>query len=809
MRDLLFDIRYAFRGLLRSPALCLVAVFAIAVGIGANTIVYSIVHATLLDPYPAADVDDLYILQATRDEAPRRFGDANFLDLRRSLLEGEAPTFQHLVASRTTGLRITESDRPLMPAMRRVSAGYFQAFGVQLVLGREFVADEDRPGRDHVAVLTHSFWRDYYGSDGGVVGRSIELLGENYEVVGVLPEGHRDPFSVNEIALYLPLAFDTATAEHAEPLTVPFLNVFGRPADGVRRGEMEAALELAAEDLSIQFAAANEALGFRTTSVREQATGDTAPILWTLLAAVVCVLLIACGNVANLLLARSIGRRQEISVRRALGAGAGHLVRQLTAEGMVLATAGALLGTALAYVGLDSVLHWVPPNFSGLPLEEIRLDAGVLVFTLGLTAAVGLVFGLVPALHALRNENDALSAGAVRSVGSRGDGNGRKFLVAAEVAVSLALLVAAGLTVQSALRLSRLSVGLDPQDVTTFRTSARGEFSESDETRARFHRQVLENLQGLPGVEAAATIHFTPVQFPWQGRPMEIAGFDVEVQPMAMTKAASPGYFDTLSIPLLSGRDFTSSDRLGGEEVVIVNRTLAERFWPGETALDRRVILPQLGSEPRRVIGVVGDLRDVGDDPTPKPQVYVPNLQFAPASQNYMVKTRLRGDALADAVRQAVWAVDPDSPVYAEQSMTRVVDDRDWRSRFAMRLLSAFGVLALVLAGSGIYGVLSFLVSRQRKEMGVRMAMGARRVDVLALVVGRAMQPTVMGLVAGLGLAAVAGKLIESRLYGVQPFDPVTLAGVTLVLLAVAVVASLVPALRATRVDPARVLYEE
>jgi putative ABC transport system permease protein len=803
LETLWHDVRFGVKSWLRHPATTVVALLTLALGIGANSAIFSVVNGVLLAPLGFPHADRLVLIWESNPQLnlPRFSVSAlNYQDWRR-----QSRTFETMVALSEASFNVTGGERPEAINGARVAADFFRAVGVEPMLGRGFRSDEDRPGQSRVAVISHGLWQRRFGSDPAVLERSIVLDGQPTAIIGVMPRGF-DFYRGQD--LWVPLVLDPGLTrgEHS-------LAVLGRLKPGVSMARGRAELRDISRRLAEQYPDTNRGWTTALISFPDSLVEDVRPRLLLLLWTVAFVLLIACANVANLLLARIASRERELAVRAALGAGRGRLVRQMLTETLILFLAGGALGLAL---GAWSTRALLAVNPEALPRAgEVGLDVRVVGFTFGLALLTGLAFGLVPALSAtggrlygvLKEGGRALAGGAQGRLV-------RSLLVLAEVAIALVLLVGAALLVRSFSRLLGVDPGLRPQGVLTAQVSLPG-FKYSDaEARKLFYRRLLSRLAAVPGVERAAGVYPLPflgqdvsLAFVVQGRPYPRP----EEAPIGATSAVTPGYFAAMGVPLLSGRGFAPQDDAQAIPVVVINKTMADEVWPGESPLGKEITMDN-PRQPRliwrTVVGVVGDVRGRGLDRDSGYQIYVP-VEQQPVASIALVLRGGRGHApqtLARPLRDVVAQLDADLPVDHVQPMSDVVGRALTHSRFQTVLLGLFAGLALVLAAIGVYGVVSYSVAQRTHEIGIRMALGAQRSEVLRLILRQGMSLVLLGLAAGLVLWLVLSSLLaaqaETFLFRVSATDPLTLLTVSLALLAVASLANLVPARRATRVDP-------
>jgi putative ABC transport system permease protein len=797
------DLRYALRSLRRSPTLTIAVVLTLALCIGATTAVFSVVYAVLFRPLPFADAGGLVSLRELWHDRRGSVSVGNWADLVR-----EDRLFQYLVPLSGVSVNLAGADRPENVAGARVGWSFFRLLGVAASQGRTFLPDDDRPGGDGVVVLSDALWRRRFGADPTVLGREVRIDGVPRQVIGIMPRSL--DYSLYGEELWLPAAFTPEQlAQHDEH----YLTVLGRLKPGVRPAQVEAELAQIARGLRERFPRENAERGLDAASLREELVGDYRVRLFVLLGAVGFVLLIACANVANLLLARATVRARETAIRAAIGAGRRHILRHALAESLVLAVAGGALGVVAAYWGVTGLIAIGPAEIPRL--AQARVDAPVLVFVLLLTLVTGLVFGLGPAARmASQLPQDALKEGG-RSGSSGGRDRLRSALVVGEIALALVLLTGAGLLIRSAVALSQVDPGFDPRDVVVGRVSLPAAAYPSADASRRAFEQIAEGLAAAPEVRAAGLVSSAPFEgagnnglIP-EGRPLR-----TESAIESDLRLVTQGYARAMGLRLRAGRFVTEDDRPGGPRVMVVNETLARLAWPGQDPIGKRVACcePAADGGPnwKTVVGVVADVRARGVERAAPPEFYLPMVQAPEAAWRWIDRTMtlaLRSPAapgaVASVLRDAVGAVDRGLPVYAIATM----DDRRSASlassRFSTLLLAVFGGLALLLAAVGVYGVIAYGVSQRSQELGIRVALGAGRVRVVRLVVGHAAALTALGLALGLVGALALSRLMGGLLFRVSPTDPPTLGAGMLVLALVALFAALVPAYRASRSDPA------
>jgi len=796
------DLRYAIRQLIRSPGFTAVAVSTLGLGIGANTAIFSVVNAVLLRPLPYPHAERLVHLAERRPNGTANVVSyPNFLDWRKD------GALSSMALFRTQSFNVGGADRPERVAGALVSADYFRVLGREPAAGRFFVEGEDTPGRDRVAVIGYGLWRRRFAGDPSVVGRSLTVDGRPLTIIGVAPAGFR---FAEETEVWTPVSLDDPSLLEARGLHA--YEVIGRLAPGQTLEHASAELQALAARLATEYPASNRGWGVAVVSLQEAMVHDLRPTLLVLLGAVGFVLLIAAANVAGMMLARGAARRRELSIRAALGAGRWALVRQLLTETTLLNLLGGLVGIGLASWSVDALLRLGPPALR--PATAAVIDGNVLAFTLGVVGLTSLVFGLLPALQIVGRGGEASLAETGRNTGGVDRQRTRRLLVAGEVALALLLLVGAGLMVQSFRRLLSVDPGFRTANVVSARL-ALPRIGRDTAAVIGFYRDLVERARALPGVTAAAAVSYLPL-----GREGARYSFGVEGQPVPQPQqrpsssfnVVTPGYFGTLDIPLLQGRDFTPQDRWNAPAVVVVNQTLARRFWPNESAVGKRLTFDDDPDEPSdwmTVIGVVGDSRHRSLVDEIMPQIYAPESQVGLEEMALLVRSPMDPAASAPAIRGLVASLDPEIPVADIRQLTRLRDESISADRFRTLALSAFGVLALGLAAIGVFGVISYGVVQRTREIGIRIALGARSGEILRLVVGEGMVTVAAGIAAGLIAGAALSRVLTTLLYQVQPWDPATFLAITAVIAGVALGACVLPARRALRVDPATALRAE
>jgi putative ABC transport system permease protein len=803
MNDFGRDLKYALRQLRRTPAFSLVVLATLGLGIGSNAAIFSVFNGLLLQPLPYADPGRLVQINhfyPSLNNLEASVSAPGFRDYRERL-----ERLQSVAAQGGWGVNLVGDGEPERLNGARVSANYFSTYGIPAANGRLFQADEEAGGGGRVVVLSDGLWRRRFGGEVSVLGRTLNLNGEPYVVVGILPRDFR-PFFNRTAEIFSPLFL--TPQQLAGGYTNEFLTVTARLAPGATPEQAQAEATSFAENLKRDRSLPPD-WGIRLTSLDQRARGDLRAALWVLLGAVGFVLLIACANVANLLLARGAGRTREVAVRLAIGAGPGHLLRQLLAEALVLSVAGGAVGLFLAYWGVRLLARANPGN---LPrVEQVSLDLPVLGFTLAVTLGTALLFGLLPALQAARMPvQEVLREGAPGAGGSRSGAFTRRMLVAAEFAIAVALLVGAGLLLKSFAKLTSVSPGFDPQGLLTFQINLPAARYPSDTVRIAFFDRLLERLAATPGVEAVGATSTLPFSGSWSTGSFQVEGYSPaqgEPSPWGDIRVVSPGFDRAMGIQMIAGRFLDETDRLGGEPTVVVDQEAARRFWPNRDPLSGRVTFD--GNTFFRVVGVVAHTAHEGLDADPRVQIYFPQRGLGVASMFVAVRSRTDAGALVPAARAAVRTIDSDQPISNLTTMDELMGGAVGPRRLLAGLLAAFAAFALLLAATGVYGVMSLAVSHRTREFGVRMAMGAARPVILGAVMRQGLALAGVGVVVGgLGAAALS-RLLTTQLYQVRPLDAVVFAVVPGILLLVASASTLLPALRATRVDPASALRME
>ncbi len=801
---MLQDLRYGVRMLLKRPGFTLVAVLTLALGIGANTAIFSVVNAILLRPLSYKEPDRLVLINHNYPK----------LDLKASVsapgyahYRDHAQSFESVAAVTNWNVNLTGDGEPERLQGMAVTSNFFSTLGAETARGRVFVPEEDQPGGNHVVILSDGLWRRRFGGDPALVGRSITLNGESSTIVGIMPPGFQFGSEFGQPAeLWSPIAF---TPQQLSPnnLTNEYLGVIARLKPNVTFQQAQTEMDTIAANLRQQYMPGldSNSWGLSLQFLHELVVGDIRPTLLVLLAAVCFVLLIASANVANLLLARAASRQKEMAIRVALGANRRRVVRQLLTESILLALVGGALGLLLAMWGVDLL---VALNQTNIPrAAEIGLDGRVLAFTFGISLVTGLIFGLAPALHFSQSDFH----GTLKEGGRSGAADARRrvrgVLVVAEMALALVLLIGAGLMIKSFMRLQQVDPGFRPQHLLSMQVTLPGYKYQEPAQLAAFDQQALEQIKALPGVQSVGATSILPMSGNNSSGSFRIEGRDVpqgEQPPHGDRWSASAGYFQTMTIPLVKGRYFGERDTADAPGVAIIDETMARKYWPNEDPLGKRITFEGGRENPRyrEIIGIVGHVKHNGLEGESRVQYYIPLAQRPTNNVYLVIRTANDPASLAGAVRGILRTLDKDLPVYKVTTMERLVADSMARQRFSMFLLGSFAVVALVLAAIGLYGVMAYMVTQRTHEIGVRMALGAQRRDVLKMVIGQGMLLSIIGVALGLVAAFALTRLMSSLLFGVSATDPLIFAAISLTLTSVALLACYIPARRATKVDP-------
>ncbi len=800
------DLRYALRQLRKSPAFTVVAVLAIALGIGANTAIFSVVNAVLLRPLPYQNADRLVTILHNWDSpvAP-----ANYLDWR-----AQNHVFEDMGIAENWTPNLSGNTQAESVDALQVSTNLFPMLGVKPSLGRFFLAEEEQSGKEHAVILSYRLWQRRFGADPGIVGQSITLQGEPYTVVGVMPAGFQfAPFWATKAELWAPLALgERVTSRGGQSL-----RVFAKLKPGVSVEQARSEMATITARLEQQFPGTNREVTVQL--LKEKVVGDIRPALLVLLAAVSFVLLIACANVAHMLMARGAARQKEIAVRAALGAERWRIVRQFLMESLLLAVLGGAAGLLLAFWGIRMLVALIPVSMPRV--DSIGLDSRVLLFTAVVSICTGIVFGIAPALQASGvHLRDALQETGRGSGDSLRRSRLRSVLVGSEFALALLLMIGAGLMIRTFFALRTIDPGFRAHHVLSAVISVAGSEEAQPQKRAAFYQQVLQRVRALPGVESVSAINHVPLAGDTWGFPFDIEGRPLPVpgeSPGAIYRVIFPGYFRTMGISLLRGRDVSEHDDLNAPGVVIINERLAKKYWAGEDPLGKRITLDDPRKNPSwlTVIGVAHDSKQDEWTGDPRPEMYLPLTQSTEYLQNpaghfaYITLVACTtGDpaTIVNDIKSLVASLDKNVPISEIETMDQAVDDLNAQPRFELWLLASFAAVAVLLAALGIYGVMSYSVSRRTHELGVRMALGAGQEDVIKLVVTQAMMLALVGSACGLIAAFVLTRMMSKLLYGVRSSDPLTFIAAVLLVSGVALLASYLPARRATRIDPVTAL---
>jgi predicted permease len=807
MGTLLQDLRYSLRTLAKNPGFTAVAVLTLALGIGANTAIFSVVNGVLLRPLAFRDPGQLYLMQVVWPQMAKFYPliPANLPGFR--IWQKECRSFESIAVAEGASADLTGAGDAMQIHGIRASANIFDVLGIRPALGRSFLPEEDEPGRGRVVLLTDRFWRSYFHADPNVVGRTITLDGAPYQVVGVLGASFHFPAQLGQLmqfgdalAFFQPL---NGQNEDERDLIGEFdFAAIGRLKHGVSREQALAELDVVQGQIAQQAGQPGVSLKGALLPLESQVVGSARHGLVSLMAAVAVVLLIVCVNLANMLLARVPARMREAAIRTVLGASRWRLFRSLLVESVLLGGLGGALGVGLGRWGIQWLVRVAP---AGLPrLDEVRMDGRVLAFAVLLSALTSVLFGALPAWRMAKNDpQEALKSGGAGSGESRRARHLREGLIGLEVGLSTLLLIVAGLLISSLFHVLRVNMGFATEHVLTAEVDLPPQSYSAAATRVHFYNNLLDRVQALPDVHAAGWVS----RLPLRGQ-TSVTGIDVppgaKVPPPANFRVASSGYFAAMGIPVIRGRIFRESDR--GRNVVVVSESVAKRFWPGQNPVGRTCLAYWGPKKEEEVIGVVADIHTVKLDEPPVMMVYVPDwfagMERVPKSAGIAVRTSTEEAGMASALRAAIQATDPEVPVVALRPMSDIVSGSVAPRRFQMFLALLFAISALFLASLGVYGVIAYSVEQRRHELGIRSALGAQGSDLRGMVLRQGMIPVAAGLVTGVGASNLVGRLIRGLLFGVSPFDLATLAAVAFVVVMVAMGACYIPARRATKVDP-------
>ena len=815
--SLLDDLRYSTRTLLKHPGFVFTITLILALGIGANSAIFSVVSAVLLRPLPYEDPDRIVMIWETnvnRGLDRSIVSPANFLDWR-----DRNHSFEQIAAWRFWFYNLSGTSEPERIHGVRASASFFPLLGVKPTLGRNFLPEEEQVGHDRVVILSHGLWQRRFGGNPDIIGQPVRIDGEPFTVVGVLPSSFRFIRVLNgDLDLWMPFAFDPAQIRRDDHS----ITVYARLKQNVGLSQAQAEMDTVTLRLAQEHPDTNSGWGAQVIRLHDQYTGFMGPILLMLLGVVVFVLLIACANVANLLLSRATAREREIAIRAALGASRSRLIRQLLTESLLLALLGGAAGLLVAHWGVG-LLNALLPEGTVFRLDKFSLDLKVLAFTLIISLFAGVIFGLAPGLQTSNaNPNESLREGGRSLSGGAGGRRLRDLLVIAEVALAVMLLIGAGLMISSSLRLQGVDRGLKLDNLLTMQVSLPKPKYATGEQMTTFYEQVLERIKIAPGIQAASAVNFLPFSgledsttLNIEGRPTPPPGEEVS----APYRVVDYNYFRTIGIPLLRGRYFTPEDKANSLGVVVISETMADRFWPNENPLGRRLKpdfaassvpwRPEANSSWLTVIGVVGNVKEDRFEDKTSPEIYLSYLQYPLPLMTLIVRSQSDPNALTPAVRGQVWAVDKELPVYNIKTMDEVFSESfaSWRA-FAL-LQGTFAAVALMLATLGIYSVMAYSVTQRTHEIGIRMALGAQPRDVLRMIVGQGLKLALVGVAVGVPTALAVTRVISNLLFGVIPTDPPIFVVVPLLLVVIAMLASYFPARRALKVDPMIALRNE
>lgn len=801
------DVLYGLRQLRRNPGFTSVVILTLALGIGVNAAVFSVVNAVLLKPlrYPRADqivmIHEKITLPGYEDDLDM-VSSADFADF-----STRNTSFEDMAAIRYQSFDLTGKGEPVRVEGSAVSASLFSVLQVDAALGRVFTREQDHYGGPHVVLLGYGLWVSRYGSDPQMVGQSIRLNDESYTVIGVMPKWFHFPDQDDQLWVPLDLRPDEFTNRVDRSVLVA-----ARLKQGLGLKQAQAQMDAAGRQLAQQYPATNAGVSAHVVSLRDQIVGDVRPAILILWGCTGFVLLIVCANISNLLLTRASIRRREFAIRAALGAARLRIVRQLLTESTLLALLGGILGLVVAFWGMHAI-RWISPpdSFPYLPrLDEIGIDWSMLSFTLGISLLAGFSFGFIPALQTGRsNLQETLKESGRISGGGRGSWT-RMLLVVAETALSAIVLVGAGLLLRSFLRLAQVPLGFQPRNVLSLRVIPRGPRYSNQAERSSFYQQVLQKIESIPGVQSAGAIGFLPLTWVWHVNKFSIQGQTLPVpgeEPVADFRPVTPGYFSSMGIPSVAGRDFSWTDAAGSLPVVIISDAIARRFWPKDDPVGRHIKQgpPDSLGGWLTVIGVVGDVRYYDVASKPQPTIYLPygqNQGTGMALHDLVVRTAVEPSSVNSAVRSAIWAVDPSLSISRVRTMEEVYSISVTPQRFNLQLLGLMASVAMILAAVGLYGVIAYTVQQRTREIGVRIALGAKPQEMIGLVLFQGARLAIVGVAIGVVAALGLVRLMTGLLYGVTANDPLTFAGVSILLLLVALAASYVPARRAMHVDP-------
>jgi len=795
------DLQFALRMLLKKPLFTLIAILTLALGIGANTAIFSVVNAVLLRGLPYNKADRLILVYGLTPSGDNDAMSIQELEEYRAGMQ----SVEDFIGLQSQSVNVTGTDRPDRVRGAFVSANYFQFFNLKPVLGRTFVPGEDQPGAPRQVVVNEKTWRERLNSDPNLEGKKLILNGEPYSVIGVVSGDFKQPFDA-DVEAWMPMVYFPGNTGQRD---ARFVFAMGHLKPGSTLQQANAEATNIAGRLAQAYPNENVGRGAKVEFFRELLVRDVRPMLWLLFAAVAVILLIACANLANLLLARSLARQKEIAVRAAMGATQWRLIRQLITETTLLSVLGGIAGVLLAYWGLRALVK-LPQSF--ISAQDATLDLRVLLFAFAVSVVTGWLFGLLPAIQLARPQLQSFL-----KEGARGGGEGARWnrvrsgFVVFQVALSLLLLVSAGLLIRSFDKLLHVNVGFNPQQLLSLEYRLPRNKYGKPESQWNFHRQVIESVKQVPGVESVSLIRGLP--FSGNGGTAAIILLDRELpakgtEPEVMFNTAMPNYFETMGIPLLRGRTFGNEDQLNSPAALIVNQTMANRFWPNQDPLGKQIKFVEDNSV-GTIVGIVGDAKHFLLEEEQRPQLYVAFSQSPGIFATLVMRTSVEPLSLSEQVRQAVWKVDPDQPMWKIRTVEFLVDRSVADRKFLMALMGIFAGLALVLTIVGLYGVITYLVNQRTQEIGIRMALGAQVRQILAMVLKQGMLLVLSGVALGLIASWLLTRLIARLLFQVSATDPIAFIGISMLLVVVALLACYLPARRATRVDPLQALRHE
>ncbi|HKO62400.1 MAG TPA: ABC transporter permease [Pyrinomonadaceae bacterium] len=807
METLLTEIRYGVRRLLKHPGFTAIAVVTLALGISANTTIFSAVDSLLLHPFSFANQDRLVVvfeLNRAIGTVRGSVSPGNFVEWRE-----HNQSYEELVAIEQRAFDLSDGSTPQRVPGYRITEGFFQALGVKAALGRTLLPEDSEPGREQVTVLKHSFWQQHFAGDPDIVGKTINLNRKQFTVVGVMPADFNYPYNTGE--MWVPLVF---TPEEKTNRGNHYLRVIGLLKPGVAMAQAQSDLSSIAQRAQLQFPETNSGRGVNTFTIIDDAVRGARSGVPIAMGAVVLVLLIACANVANLLLVRAASRKRETALRLALGASRSRVMVQALTESALLGLAGGALGLLISIWAIDALAHGMPEGFSRfIPgWSRLGINFTVLAFTFGVSMTAGLLAGLAPVWHSLRtNLNDALKAGG-RGDSGAGHNRLKSVLIVSEVALTLVLLVGAGLLVRSFVEIQRADLGIQPENVLALQVSLPEDSYQEQNKRLTFYEQLLARVKASPGVIKAGAVSIVPFSSSDRSSTFRIVGrppFPTGEEPDAQVRFTTPEYFEAIGTGLRSGRLYNAQDNSDSGRVVLINEEFAQRFFEGQDPIGQRLNFGGSEKQAQQIIGVVADVTDDDLDNEVKPTAYSPYAQNPSLTMNLIIRGSHDPAQLAAAVRSETQSLDPHVPVSNVKPLRQMIEERSSPKRVMAYLMGIFGLVALLLASVGIYGVMSYAVTQRTQEIGVRMALGAQALDVLKLVVRNGMTIALIGVAIGLGGAYALSRLLSSLLFKVSPTDLVTFAVVSISLIVVAFIASYLPARRATKVDPLVALRHE